>query len=385
MNIDMLVFAEDWGKHPSSTQHLIRQLLPEQQILWVNSLGLRRPRLCTRDFKRAWSKMQAMIKQSNGGSGADNRPVLNSNRLAPHLIDPCVLPLPGNSWARWLNQQLLQKRLKPFVSTDREKAPLLWTSLPSAVDVVGKLGERAAVYYCGDDFSALDGVDHQPVAEMEQELAEKCQLIITSSEKLAKKFDPEKTYLLPHGVDCELFGTSQPRAQDLPHKGPVAGFYGAIAGWFDQPLFIQLAKKLPHWLFVIIGPAHVDISALLAQPNILWLGEKPHAQLPSYSQHWDVGLLPFIDNAQIRACNPLKLREYLAAGSPVISTNFPALRDYRDLVITVKDAAGFAFALEKSFQQNANTPSMRQLRKDRVRSESWENRATELKMILDDL
>lgn len=383
MNIDMLVFAEDWGRHPSSTQHLIRQLLAEQQILWVNSLGLRRPKLCKRDLLRAWSKMQKMLKAPRSPEQTSH--CVSTQHLAPYLIDPCVLPLPGSSWARKLNQRLLQQRLKPFVNPDQDKAPLLWTSLPSAVDVVGKLGERAAIYYCGDDFSALDGVDHEPIAKMEQALAEKCQLIIASSEELADKFAPEKTYLLPHGVDCELFGAASPRAEDLPDNGPVAGFYGAIAGWFDQALFIQLAKRLPHWSFVIVGPALVDISTLLAQPNILWLGPKPHSELPRYSQHWDVGLLPFIDNAQIRACNPLKLREYLAAGSPIISTNFPALKGYRDLVITAKDAAGFAFALEKCFQQGANSPTMRDIRKHRVINESWSSRATELKMLLNDL
>ncbi len=374
MSIDMIVFAEDWGRHPSSTQHLIRQLLPEQQILWVNSLGLRRPRLCQRDIKRAWSKLQAMTKQP-----APEVTLENTNALAPQLINPCSIPLPGSRFARWLNQQLLRNRLLPLLDHKQDQRPLLWTSLPSAVDVVGKLGERAAIYYCGDDFSALDGVDHEPIQQMEQELAEKCQLIITSSDQLAKKFPAEKTFLLPHGVDCELFGSAKPRAEDLPSNGPVAGFYGAIAGWFDQALFIELAKRLPHWSFVLIGPAHTDISKLLAQPNIQWLGAKPHDQLATYSQHWDVGLLPFVNNAQIRACNPLKLREYLAAGSLVVSTDFPALNGYRDLIKVASDAYGFAVALEDYYQSKSDQAVMRNLRQQRVANESWARRAVELK------
>jgi len=380
MNIDMLVFAEDWGRHPSSTQHLIRQLLPEQQILWVNSIGLRSPRLCQRDLKRSWSKLRSMIKQPGTYSQ-----VSNDNGLAPQLVDPCTIPLHSNQLIRRLNQKMLIKRLSPLLKTDHNEAPLLWTSLPSAVDMVGKLGERAAIYYCGDDFSALDGVDHAPIKKMEQELAEKCQLIITSSAQLADKFAPEKTYLLPHGVDYELFSFPQDRAKELPSTGPVAGFYGAIAGWFDQHLFIQIAQRLPHWTFILIGPAHVDISQMQAIDNIKWLGPKPHSQLPSYSQHWDVGLLPFIDNAQIRACNPLKLREYLAAGSPVVSTNFPALDDYRDLITVADDADSFAHALESSYCQMDQQQFARKQRQISVKNEGWSSRAEELKQILNDL
>lgn len=373
MKIDLLVFGEDWGQHPSSTQHLIRHLTPEQQILWVNSLGLRRPRLNKRDLKRVWNKLGAMLQKPHANSSEPSE--------TPQLVNPVALPLPGNPLARWFNQQLLSRKLAPLLERDNSQGPLLWTSLPSAVDVVGKLGERAAIYYCGDDFSALDGVDHGPVAEMEQELAEKCDLIITASSTLAQKFPAHKTTVLPHGVDHELFSTPQPRATDLPF-GPVAGFYGAIAGWFDQELMIATAQLLPDWTFVLVGPATTDISALLAQPNIQWLGPRPHHELPRYSQHWDVGLLPFKRNQQIHACNPLKLREYLAAGSPIVSTDFPALDGYRDLIKVSNRPEGFVEGIEEYYRTKKHQQLLRKLRQERVDRESWSKRADDLKEVL---
>ncbi|MCV6624779.1 MAG: glycosyltransferase [Cellvibrionaceae bacterium] len=369
MSIDMLVFGEDWGQHPSSTQHLIKQMLHEQEIVWVNSLGLRRPRLNSRDLKRAWHKLWAL---------REKRPI-HPATLTPHLVNPLALPFPGSATARRVNSQLLTHTLAPVIGQSR--GHLLWTSLPSAVDVVGKLGERATVYYCGDDFAALDGVDHEPVAQMEQELAAKSQLIIAASSKLAQKFPAYKTMTLPHGVDYDLFATPCDAASDLP-TGPVAGFYGAIAGWFDQQLMVATARKLPHWKFILIGPASVDTSALSAEPNIQLLGPKPHDELPHYSQHWDAGLLPFKDNQQIAACNPLKLREYLAAGSPVVTTEFPALEGYRDLVHTGKSASDFAQALNNIHDQHHYQQVTRQQRQARVQSESWTRRADELKDIL---
>ena len=87
MNIDMLVFGEDWGEHPSSTQHLITQLLPEQQILWINSLGLRRPRLNSADLRRAWQKVSKMIGQSGQHQGTDSKQLCNSQQPAGTVTD----------------------------------------------------------------------------------------------------------------------------------------------------------------------------------------------------------------------------------------------------------------------------------------------------------
>lgn len=367
MSIDMLVFGEDWGKHPSSTQHLIKHLLSDQEVVWVNSLGLRRPRLNMRDLKRMWQKLNSFISQPKRAP--------SRRLLEPRLINPLAVPLPGSHLARWCNSKLLSSKLKPLLETNDK--PLLWTSLPSAVDVVGRIGERAAIYYCGDDFAALDGVDHGPIAKMEQELAEKCQLIITASATLAEKFPAHKTMVLPHGVDYELFTAPVTKAADLP-EGPVAGFYGAIAGWFDQQLLIDTARLLPHWQFILIGPAHVDIRNLLAEPNIRWLGPRPHEELPQYSQHWDVGLLPFKRNQQIEACNPLKLREYLAAGSPIVSTDFPALDGYRDLIKVGNDSHYFAEAIQEIKQLKYHKALLREIRQQRVHRESWSKRAQDL-------
>lgn len=366
MSIDLIVFGEDWGSHPSSTQHLFKNLLGETEVMWINSLGLRSPKLNLRDMKRLWTKLKAMT----------HKPVMRKT-TGPQILNPTTFPFPGSRVARLLNQTLLLNKISPLIR-QQDKAPLLWTSLPSAVDVVGNLGERAAIYYCGDDFSALDGVDHGPVTEMEMELADKCQLIITASNELATKFPQNKTIVLPHGVDCELFGHPVKPALDLP-SGQVAGFYGAIAGWFDQTLYIETARLLPDWAFLLLGPQKTDIRRLLKEPNIIWLGARDHSELPGYSQHWDVGLLPFKRNAQIEACNPLKLREYLAAGSPVVSTDYPALDGYRDLIKVAATAETFASAIVELHQQKYHKKLMREIRQNRVSSESWKAKSDQLK------
>ena len=63
----------------------------------------------------------------------------------------------------------------------------------------------------------------------------------------------------------------------------------------------------------------------------------PHEELIQYAANWQVSLIPFVDNEQIRACNPLKLREYLAIGHPILSTQYPAVMPFRDCIYVADD------------------------------------------------
>jgi len=64
---DIVIFGEDWGRHPTSTQALAAELARERRILWVNSVGLRRPR--AGDLRRLLGKARAAA----GAAGAPPR------------------------------------------------------------------------------------------------------------------------------------------------------------------------------------------------------------------------------------------------------------------------------------------------------------------------
>ena len=377
MQHDLIVFAEDWGGLPSSTQHLISQLAAQRKIVWINSIGLRQPSLNWRDVKRAANKFFT----SNSPSKSSND--LPGNNF--HIINPRTFPAPRSRFARWLAMQLLILQIKPVVQRAGLHKPILWTSLPTAVDVAGKLGESALIYYCGDDFSALAGVDHDTVNKREAELADKADLILCASEKLIHKFSNSPTFLLPHGVDFSLFSTPTQRATDLPDDGrPIAGFYGSISEWLDIKLLVQTIQQMPDWHFVFIGKAVVDISQLSCLKNVLLLGERAHECLPSYCQHWTASILPFVNNAQIEACNPLKLNEYLAAGRPIISTSFPAMEPFMGLVQTVNCSHSMIEALTASEQLNT-LPAFESALRNTVADNSWEARAWQVSQLMETL
>jgi hypothetical protein len=138
---------------------------------------------------------------------------------------------------------------------------------------------------------------------------------------------------------------------------------------------------MPDWTFILIGQAQTDVSRLRTLPNVRLLGPRPHEALPGYAQHWDVSLLPFRDTPQIRACNPLKLREYLAVGGPIAAIDFPALGPYRALIEVAKDANGFIEAIRRA---TADTTS-RERRRASVAQESWDARVKSISNLLESL
>jgi glycosyltransferase involved in cell wall biosynthesis len=373
MTRDLIVFGEDWGGLPSSTQHLIRRLAKTRKVVWVNSIGLRRPKWQWRDIKRALRKLRHCSLAMAAPPSADNDQL--------HIVHPRTLPAPRGIIARQLARMLLKRQLAPILAEAQLQQPILWTSLPTAVDMAGELGESALVYYCGDDFGALAGVDHDVVTQRERELISKADLILAASTPLARRFPQQRTRLLPHGVDYQHFSNPAPRASDLPNDGrPIAGFYGSLSEWVNIELIATTAKRLPDWHFVLIGEAVVDISPLKSLSNVILLGPRPHQQLPSYSQHWTVSLLPFHDNAQIQACNPLKLLEYLAVGRPIVSTPFPALAAYSSEVNIVLDAMQMSDTL-----QQLGDSSVDQAQQQLAARHDWNERAQQLAQWLDAL
>ncbi|KDM93394.1 glycosyltransferase [Photobacterium galatheae] len=370
---DLIVFGEDWGGLPSSTQHLIQHLAQDRQVLWINSIGLRRPALTFHDLQRAWVKLFA--SRESGQQTQSGIPVPDKMQI----INLKTIPAPRSQWERKLAAWLMRRQLLPILRQSKLRDPILWTSLPTAADLCGQLSESAVVYYCGDDFSALAGVDHQTISQHEQTLVHRADFIMVASPVLAEQFPASKTRILPHGVDFSRFNSPVPRAADLPDDGrPVAGFYGSLSEWLDYPLLAEVIKRLPDWHFVFIGQTHTDISPIAALPQVHLLGPRAHDQLPSYSQHWQVSLLPFVDNAQIRACNPLKLLEYLAVGQPVVATPFPALTPFRKLIHVARNADEMVHAIQRAYQQSP-VPHQANV----VADHTWQQRAAQVSQWLE--
>jgi len=366
-----IVFGEDWQSHPSSTQHLFKQLAKQHQIIWINSIGMRKPTFRLIDLKRVFNKLKSLFLSKRSSPNAKTTDHSHNLDLTAHTL--AVLPWHDNLIVRLYNKWIFNK--KGFIG---EEPIVYWLSVPTAISLISPREQDKVIYYCGDDFSALAGVDHKMVAPFESELIKKADTIYVVSERLANKMPKTKVKMLSHGVDLALFTTQTAKASELEQiSKPIIGFYGSLNAWLDKALLLTLAKERPEYQLVLIGHLIEDFSELLKLDNVTHIKAVEHHRLASFSQHWQVSILPFVDNEQIRSCDPLKLKEYIATGTPIVTTRFAAVNPYRETILIADTHQGFIdridYAVSLSKSQNLN---WRTNQSQQANNHSWQAKAT---------
>jgi glycosyltransferase involved in cell wall biosynthesis len=366
----MLCFSHDWTGDPLSKTHLMRLLARENRILWVNSIGYRAPSVSGRDLRRIAQKLRAAAT-----------PV---REVEPNLfvMNPLVIPAYGIPAMRRVNRELLRFQVLRAMRKLGFKNVINWVFNPAAGLIAGALGEQMLIYYCVDEYTAFSDVPTESLILLERELLHKAALVIVSAERLfqSKKGENPHTVLVRHGVDHAHFSKAlQPETRipdeiaNLPR--PIIGYFGLMAAdWIDIDLMVRVAKHFSKGSLVLLGKVTTDVSALSALPNVHLLGRKPYADLPAYSKGFDVALLPFPISEVTLNANPLKVREYLAAGLPVVSTAIPEV-EVLGMCRIGRDPAGFIAEIEAALAD----PGPKAARSEQVRSESWAARIEEIR------
>ena len=201
---------------------------------------------------------------------------------------------------------------------------VLWLTVPSHINSVQNYDPDLVVY---------DAVD-----EPEEEFAswapyypailERADIIFCSSQSIYDYFFQRhpQVFLVPNGVDVVHFSPIQRnRPVDLPSGKPIIGYSGAIAPWIDWELLKIVIQENPELNFVFIGALFQLHKFPLKFRNVFYLGLKPYPELPAYLHCFNIGLIPFLQTAMTKGCNPIKLYEYYASGIQVLGTPLPEL------------------------------------------------------------
>jgi glycosyltransferase involved in cell wall biosynthesis len=366
---DILCFSHDWSGDPLSKTHFMRLLSRQNRILWVNSIGYRAPTASKRDVGRAVAKLKAAAEPLR--------------EVEPNIfvLNPLVIPAYGRPAIRELSRRLLGAQVRRAMRRLGFHRPINWVFNPAAGIIAGELGEEALIYHCVDEYTAFNGVASDALAGLERALLRQADAVFVSAERLlrSKSAANPRTFLVRHGVDFEHFRRALDPAtpvadalRGLPR--PVIGYFGLIADdWVDVPLLAHVADHFARGSLVLVGKATMDVSALERRPNVHLLGRKPYADLPGYCKGFDAAVIPFPVSEVTLNANPLKAREYLAAGLPVVSTPIPEVEVLGRCRIGA-DGPSFAAALEAAVAD----PGPRAERSESVRDQSWAARLDEI-------
>lgn len=413
----LVVFSDDWGRHPSSSQHLVARLPGDYPIVWVNTIGTRGLRLDLRTLRRVVEKLGQWLRpgavrpsgdtfgtdpsadppmrasaSTDGaadarlpaGAGPGGAPPAASGIPAPapgrlRVVAPAMWPGFGRRWMRTLNAWLLARRLRPLVAALPAPVVVL-TTLPLVADLPARLPAACWLYYCVDDFGAWPGYDGPTLSRMERDLAGVVDGAVAVSETLVAHLAGLglRAACLTHGVDPQHWRHGGPlrTPAGLPADGlPIVCFWGVIDRRLDMDFLRALVQALDGRAhLVLIGPREDPDPALASLPGIRLLPPMPLAVLPAVARAARVLVMPYVDAPVTRAMQPLKLKEYLSTGRAVVVRDLPATRPWAQACDVHRDAAGFAAAVLRHIECD-DLPQAQQRAREALADETWQSKA----------
>jgi len=393
--MDFVIIANAWsaGRDNPTSKHQIAAELAGQghRVLWVEGAGMRRPALGSgTDRGRILRRIQAFLKGAVPAEHSDIR-----------VLSPLLIPVPKLKWVRVFNGWLFAAAACRWCRRLGFNNPILINYVPVLAEAMrfwprrlmsplsehrtAKTERPLVVYHCVDRWDKFEMYASRMMKRVDADCCRYADLVVASSRGLYEHCSGmhDRVRLVTHGVNRDHFRaalTGPQRPEDLP-AGAIAGFFGLVSEWVDQKLLVNLAREIPDLQIVLIGKADVPIEVLEHERNIHLLGPRPFADLPSYLAHFNVGLIPFSVTELTRAVNPIKLREMLAAGCPVVSTELPEVavftRPESRAVTVAGDTKAFVAAV-RSLIERPLTVDEKQAISESMRNETWTAKVREI-------
>jgi glycosyltransferase involved in cell wall biosynthesis len=360
----LLVFSDDWGRHPSSCQHLVLNLDSAIQVYWVNTIGMRPPGFNLLTVARGLGKFRQWIlpRQGHDSIPANLR-----------VLNPRMWPSFASKFARRLNRRLLVRQLTSRLLSASQPVVAV-TTLPIVADILDDLPVRRWVYYCVDDFGQWPGLDQQVLKRMEEQLIGRAEVLVAASEYLQERFAGmgRSAHLLTHGVDLDFW--AEAAGQDLPIRlteceRPWIVFWGLVDRRMDSDFVNRLASDLTRGTILLVGPQQDSEEMLTVSARVKCVGPVPFRVLPRLARESAVLIMPYADLAVTQAMQPLKLKEYLATGKPVVARALPATRRWRDALDLADSPAEFSTMVRQRI--DTGLPSAQLQARARLVGESW--------------
>jgi glycosyltransferase involved in cell wall biosynthesis len=269
-----------------------------------------------------------------------------------------------------------------------------------------RLPVRRWGYYCTDDLSVWPGLDGTTIRAMEERLIERADVLIAVSSVLRDQIGRlrQPVHLLTHGVELRHWNRGQPPTSDEDSPGfrretsptdqtdrddlplridsleglerPLIVFWGVIDRRMDVAFLERLAHDLTCGTILLVGPESDPDPALDGLPRVVRHAAMPFERLPHLAGAARVLIMPYADLPATRAMEPLKLKEYLATGRPVVVRDLPANRTWADAVDLVGTPETFSQAVRERLTTGVPEPQRRA--RGRLVDESWQGKARDL-------
>jgi glycosyltransferase involved in cell wall biosynthesis len=394
-NPDILYFTLfPWDNAYSSVSlSFTREFIKNNRVFYIN------PPYSVKDFIAEW-RTPAVVAR---------RPDLLKNRMRyetiPELPEAVAAQPPLTLPVNWLPEGIAYRHLLRYnnwvvlncirqVVRDFKLKDFIYINCfnPYLAGVLPKdFGARLSIYQCIDDMRE-EAYTARHGARLEEEVIRRVDLAFVTSRNLLRLKKPvnPNTHLLHNAADISIF--QQAMEKDLARPVELAGIAGEIIGFtgnldpnrINYGLLRKVAERHTDKTLVLVGPVNssgVSEHGLDRLPNVVFTGGKHISELPAFLQHFDVVLIPFSINKLTSSIYPLKINEYLAAGKPVVSTDFSEdIRGFEKDIYLAKNEEDFIGLIPRAIAEDS--PRLMAQRLATARQNTWTERVKQFWVVV---
>jgi hypothetical protein len=378
---------EKWDGLWRNRHHLMSRFSEFNKVLYVEpKRGFRKivQQLTKNDFKKKliWQE----IKQPRITKERENLFIYHS----PIYI-PIIGRFPFNRIAEFLWNRLLTINLLKLDFTD----PIIWLSKPYMLNYMNQFNEKLVVYHIVDEYLSYGGLTEEMrfnLDKLEKKAIATAHVVIVVSRELYrnKKRYNKNTYIVPNATDYKAYARVIESESLLPEDvstlpRPIIGYSGLISPRLNFELINHLAQVKPQWSIVLIGQINAvdgigEFLNLKNLSNVHLLGIKPIFSMPKYVKAFDVGMIPYEENENSKNISPLKLYDYLAAGKPIVTTDFATAHEFKDLVKIASTKEEFVINIEDALKSDSQELYIK--RRNLASKNRWEVRVNQISDII---
>jgi glycosyltransferase involved in cell wall biosynthesis len=266
------------------------------------------------------------------------------------------------------------------------KKTVLWVFDPRFVSVYRHIHTNTLVYDC---------VDYIPGAD-EQYLLTHADVTVVNSQILKKihMHTRPDIHLVPQGFRLNEFQKHISITIRLPHDKPIIGYLGAISDRLDYHLLVRLAKRLPQYRFLFVGPIQQEDTLqgkqwieyakdnLFCLSNVTVIEGVEKKGVKNIISQFAIGMIPYdIRQDFNRYCFPMKVFEYFFMGKSVVSIPIEELKRYPTYVKIGKTPKEWETIL-KTLLSKPWPSTLQKEQKKEAQKNSWKKKIQRIKSFI---
>ncbi|QLR43845.1 glycosyltransferase [Enterobacter sp. RHBSTW-00994] len=297
-----------------------------EKIIWVEPLPSRFPK---------YSDIRTKI------IGVESKSIVKHQKIDVTKVNNVVPVEPFNNIYKLINGKVIKKFIIDLKERINFQDAMLVVGKPSvlSLEIINSIQFKNIIVDVMDDYPHFfKGRARKSVSNLLKELLHKADVSLFSSNGLLTKYSAftNNAFLAMNACSKSFYSEIKKREEEKSTSSSntiIYGYIGSVAKWFDWGFITKLSVSRPDATILIVGPLYVKPDNI--PENVIIKPAIEHKNIPDVIRTFTYGIIPFCIDELTESVDPVKYYEYIAAGIPVISTNFGEMKNRVDSGLAV--------------------------------------------------